>query len=123
MILTADIKVGETRYSENDGWNGKTLVPLPDAPPNMVLQIWTCRQHPDYGGALVTNALCMEKQGDYLYYSLRGCFSRRVLETHPERVTEQLVRAQHERACTLLDELVRYATAHCHFQAAQARAV
>ena len=120
MLLFAR-NVGETHYYEDCGWNGKTLVPLPDAP-HRVLQIWTYCQPQGLGG-LETHAYGLEKQGEYLHFE-DGEFCQRVFLTYPKNlnITEQQVREQHERALAMLDAIARYASAYYAFREAVAKA-
>ncbi len=115
MLLTPK-QVGQTHYFEERGWNGKTLVPLPDVPQRF-LQVWTYQR----SDGVETYADGMEKQGDYLHFHV-GEFCQCVFETHPEHVTEKIVREQHERALAMLDAIVRYATAYYIFREAVAKA-
>ena len=112
MRSSANTGVADTRYFKLNGWNGKTIVPLPDARPDRVLELWT------YGhrGNLVTHASGLEcmKAG----FSLVREFSQRIFQTRHKRVTEQLVREQHEQALAMLDDIVRAATAFYSPQAA-----
>ena len=59
-------------------------------------------------GCLATSITCWEPTGleGMLQYPLYGGFSRRVC-THPKRVTEKLVREQHERVLATLDDFIK----------------
>ena len=59
-------------------------------------------------GSLATSITCWEPTGleGMLQFPLCGGFSRRVC-TYPKRVTEKLVREQHERVLATLDDIIK----------------
>ena len=92
-----------------DGWHGKSLVQLSASLEGKVLSFSTGKSS-ESGGCLATSITCLLPTGieGMLQFPLYGGFSKRIV-THPKRVTEKLVREQHERALSMLDDFVKEA--------------
>ena len=97
-------------FRRKDGWYGETWVQITSGPlANKVLRFGTSKSR-ESGGCLATSVACLEPTGieGMLQFPLCGGFSRRVV-THPKRVTEKLVREQHERVLAMLDDFIKEA--------------
>ena len=109
-------------FEAEDGWHGETVVPLPSLE-NRFLWVHTHGQYPDlrWGNNLVvTRASVMQAANGGFVTKWFEDFNQVVLQTQHECVNEKLVRQQHERALTMLDDIVRNATAFYLPQAAKA---
>ena len=90
-----------------DGWHGETWAQLAAPLDNKVMSFAT-RKSSD--GSLTTTIACLEHTGieGMLRIPLYGGFVKHIV-THPKRVTEKLVREQHERALSMLDAITQEA--------------
>lgn len=106
-----------TRHSHNarDGHRLETEIDLGGA---QVLRISTYKA---MGGSLDTRGTVHHAEAGCMRHTLHEDFSSRLLSTRPKRVTEAIVRDQHDQALAKIDE-VKLAVELHYQQREQARA-
>ena len=93
-------------YRDHDGWNGKTTLDIEDG---RTLVIRTSKRA--VGGGMATNATVWLCNADgtnrhVMGFGLgEGDYSERLVLSMPARITEKLVRQQHENTLTRLESI------------------
>lgn len=93
-------------YRDHDGWNGKTTLDIEDG---RTLVIRTSKR--SIGGGLATSVTAWRRNEDgsnrhVMGFGLgEGDYSERVMLSMPSRITEKLVRQQHETTLTRIGSI------------------
>lgn len=93
-------------FRDHDGWRGQTEL---EAGNQRVIRITTSKHRAGHG--LATNATCLTREARGLlthrlsFGAPGGDYSKTVAVSQPRRVTESVVRQQHEAALARIDEI------------------
>lgn len=93
-------------FRDHDGWRGQTEL---DARNQRVIRITTRKRSAGHG--LATNVTCHTREASGLlthrlsFGAPGGDYSKTVAVSQPRRVTESVVRQQHEAALACIDEI------------------